>query len=134
MVGDILAVGRVILDKLFPNKAERQQYEIKLLELEQQGEFKSEELRYSAINTEAKSEDKITSRARPMFLYVMYAIILSAIPMGVLNAFEPKIAADITIGFKAWIDAIPGDMWALFGVGYLGYSGLRTYDKKIGAK
>ena len=131
---DILSIGKTILDKLFPDKAERQQYELKLLELQNQGAFKSEELRYSAINTEAQSDDRITSRARPSFLYVMYVIILAAIPMGILHAFEPELTLSITDGFKLWLDAIPADLWVLFGAGYLGYGAFRSYDKKIGSK
>ena len=131
---DFLSIGKTILDKLFPDKTERQQYEIKLLELQNQGAFKAEELRYSAINIEAQSADKITSRARPSFLYVMYAIILAAIPMGVLHAFEPVLTQSITDGFKLWLDAIPADLWMLFGAGYLGYGAFRSYDKKIGSK
>ena len=42
--------------------------------------------RLSAIVTEARSPDPWTSRARPSFLYVMYVMLLWAIPMGVLAA------------------------------------------------
>lgn len=128
---DILGIGKAILDKIIPDKAERQQYELKLLELQNQGAFKAEELRYSAINTEAESQDKLTSRARPSFLYVMYIIILAAIPMGILYSSEPQLATNITTGFKNWLSAIPTDLWMLFGAGYLGYGAFRSYDKKL---
>ncbi len=128
---DILSIGKTILDKLFPDKNERQKYELQLLELQNQGAFKADELRYSAITTEAKSEDKITARARPAFLYVMYLIILSAIPMGILHATDPQLSASITAGFQGWLTAIPTDLWMLFGTGYLGYGAYRSYDKKL---
>jgi len=81
---------------------------------------------------EAQSADKWTSRARPAFLYVVYIFILAAFPMGVLMAFFPSEAKGITAGVKAWLDSIPGDMWALFGAGYLGYGAFRSYDKTRG--
>jgi ABC-type proline/glycine betaine transport system permease subunit len=62
-------------------------------------------------------------------MYVMYTLILSSIPMGVLFAFKPDVAQAVTVGFKAWLEAIPSDMIALFGVGYVGYVGARTVEK-----
>jgi len=35
-------------------------------------------------------------------------------------------------GMVAWLAAIPEEMWWLFGAGYLGYAGLRTWDKTKG--
>jgi len=92
--------------------------------------FKDTELQLSAIIAEAQSSDPFTSRARPSFLYVIYALMLSAIPMGVLYAFSPETANDITQGFKDWLNAIPEPYIQLFGVGYLGYTGARTIDKR----
>jgi hypothetical protein len=60
----------------------------------------------------------------------VYILLLSAIPMGILFAFSPDTAKDVTAGFKAWLDAIPEPIITLFGVGYLGYSGMRTLDKR----
>ncbi len=47
----------------------------------------------SVALAEAQSSDKWTSRARPSFLYVMYTMILFAIPFGFLYAFRPEFAA-----------------------------------------
>lgn len=130
MILDLFSIGRDLLLKLIPDRNKRLEFEEQLEKLKESGELKREELRYSAINTELSSEDKITSRSRPTFLYVMYIIILSAIPMGILYAFNPVLSKEITIGFKAWLDAIPSDLWMLFGAGYLGYGAFRSYDKK----
>ncbi len=78
---------------------------------------------------EAQSPDRWTSRARPMFLYVVYVFLLAAFPIGILAAFFPENAKSISDGVKAWLLAIPGDMWALFGAGYLGYGAFRSWDK-----
>lgn len=126
----ILDIGSKILDKVFPDPAQKAEAQAKLLQLQQTGELKEMEVAMSAILAEANSADPWTSRARPSFLYVVYVIILSAIPMGFLHAFSPDIAANVSTGFKEWLAAIPEPMWYLFGSGYLGYSGARSYDKR----
>lgn len=77
----------------------------------------------------SEKEDRWTSRARPSFLYVMYIMILWSLPMGILFAFRPEAAMAITAGVKAWLTAIPEELYGLFGVGYVGYSVTRSYDK-----
>lgn len=79
---------------------------------------------------ESTSSDKWIARARPTFLYMIYIIILASLPFGAFYAFNPTAASSFIIGFKEWLDAIPKDMWWLFGAGYLGYGAYRTYDKK----
>lgn len=131
---DILNIGGKIIDKIFPDKAQADQAKIKLMELQQNGEFKAEELRYSSINKEAESQDKWTSRARPSFLYVMYIMILTSLPFAILFAFKPEIAGAVTTGMNKWLTALPEEMWWLFGTGYLGYSVSRSYDKGVEKK
>lgn len=126
----LLSVGEKLIDKFFPDPAEAAAKKLELAALHQKGELKEMEVSMSAIIAEANSKDPWTSRARPSFLYVVYIIILSAIPMGVLYAFSPETAANVLIGFKAWLDAIPEPMWTLFGAGYLGYAGARSFDKR----
>lgn len=126
---DLLTKG---LDKIFPDKAERDRAKLALLEAQQAGLLKELEISMSAILAEANSRDPWTSRARPSFMYVMYALLLSALPMGFLTAFYPDAAAAVTTGFGAWLGAIPDEMWWLFSAGYLGYAGARTYEKRKG--
>ena len=129
MIGLLLPVIGKVLDKIIPDTAARDKAKADLAKLEFEGDLKEMEVKMSAIVMEAQSTDPWTSRARPSFLYVVYIIILSAIPMGVLFAFSPETANNITVGFQQWLAAIPEDMWTLFGVGYLGYAGARSYDK-----
>ena len=98
----------------------------------QSGELKEIELSLSAIVAEANSSDPWTSRARPSFLYVIYLMILMSIPMGFLFAFKPEVAQAVTTGVNAWLMAIPEPLYTLFGIGYLGYTGARTWDKSRG--
>ena len=93
-----------------------------------------ETARLNIVIAESQSTDKWTSRGRPMFLYVMYIMLLSAIPMGVIYAVNPVFAGNIVVGFGNWLRAIPESLYALFGAGYLGYGAFRTYDKKTATR
>jgi Holin of 3TMs, for gene-transfer release len=88
----------------------------------------------TAIVAEAQSTDPWTSRARPSFLYVMYTIILWAIPMGLIAAVRPDMAKGIADGMNAYLAGIPEPMWALFGTGYLGYTAARSWGKAKGVE
>jgi len=101
----------------------------------QEMETTIETTRLSVMVAEASSSDPWTSRARPMFLYVVYIFILAAFPMGLVFAFYPDKSALIVEGVNAWLASIPKDMWWLFGAGYLGYTTARSIDKnKSGCK
>lgn len=126
----IIGLAGQLIDKLFPDPEQAAKAKAELVAMEQQGHLKELEIQMSAIVMEAKSSDPWTSRARPSFLYVVYIIILTSLPMGLLSAFSPETAAAIASGFSAWLAAIPESMWTLFGVGYLGYAGARTWDKR----
>lgn len=130
VAGALLQVGTALIERLFPDPKARAEAEIKLLAMQREGELKELELGLSAINSEAQSADPWTSRARPSFLYVMYLMILGALPMGVLHALQPDLAVSIADGAKAWLEALPEALWWLFGSGYLGYAAVRTQDKK----
>ena len=77
----------------------------------------------------AQSADRWTERARPTFLYVMYALLLMAIPIGLLGAVRPVMALGITHAIGAYFSAIPEPLYALFGTGYLGYTAAREWGK-----
>ncbi len=119
-----------LIDDLFTSDEERSEAKRKLLSQEGKRSLQQLEINMSAIVAEAKSADPWTSRARPSFLYVIYVMILGAIPMGFLSAFEPEIAQRVVDGMQGWLAAIPEALWGLFGAGYLGYSGFRSWDKK----
>lgn len=122
------------LDKIFPDADKRNEAKLKMLELQQSGAFKEQEMAIDAIKTEAQSDDPWTSRARPSFMYVIYVFILAAIPFGILSIWYPDQCLKAVKGVKLWLDAIPEDFVWLFGAGYLGYAGARSYDKKNKAK
>lgn len=127
----LFEIGGKLIDKLFPDPEEAAKKKMELAVLQQEGDLEELETRMSAILAEANSSDPWTSRARPSFLYVVYIVILASIPMGIVYAINPELAQNITEGYKAWLAAIPEEMWTLFGVGYLGYAGARSFDKRI---
>jgi hypothetical protein len=130
----ILNIGTTLLTKLVPDPLARAELQLKLAALQAKGELDEITASLAAINAEATSTDAWTSRARPAFLYVVYAFLLASLPMGVLSAFDPALAGEIAKGFQAWLAAIPRPIIDLFAVGYLGYTGARSFDKWKGTK
>ncbi|HEX8486600.1 3TM-type holin [Sphingomonas sp.] len=78
--------------------------------------------------------DRWETRARPAFLYVMYALLLWSLPMGLIAAVRPDVAAAMTRGMAAYLAAIPEPLYALFGTGYLGYTVARSWGKAKGVE
>ena len=126
-------VGR-LLDRLIPDEATREAAKLALRAQENQHALAEVQAQLSAILAEAQSADPWTSRARPAFLYVVYVLLLAALPMGILSAINPAAATAIATGFGAWLAAIPEPIVTLFSVGYLGYTGARSIDKWKGAR
>jgi len=123
-----------ILDRVIPDKEARERAKLELIRLEGSQELENVHARLSAIVAEAQSADPWTSRARPSFLYVMYLMILCAIPMGVLAAFDRDTATAIGNGMTAYLNALPEPLYALFGTGYLGYTAMRQWGKVKGVE
>ena len=121
-----------ILDKIIPDKDARAKAQLELMKLEGTQEMQMVEARLQAIVAEANSKDPWTSRARPSFLYVMYILILTALPMGLLSAFNPSAAGDIASGMNTYLGGLPEPLYALFGTGYLGYTAARQWGKVKG--
>ena len=123
-----------IIDKIIPDKEQRAKAKLAMLELEGTHELRQIEARLSAIVTEAQSPDPWTSRARPSFLYVMYLLVLSALPVGLLSLFQPDAAGRIAASMTAYLRGIPDELYVLFGTGYLGYTAARQWGKTRGTE
>ena len=122
-----------LLDRLIPDKAQRDAAKLQLLNLQGTQELAQVQTQLSAIIAEADSHDPWTSRARPSFLYVMYLMILWALPMGIVAAFRPATAMAIAAGMNAYLRGIPEPLYTLFGTGYLGYTAARQWGKIAGS-
>lgn len=121
-----------LIDKIIPDPKARDAAKLELLKLEGSQDMEQIRAQLSAIVAEAQSADPWTSRARPSFLYVMYALLLWAIPMGLIAAAQPAMAKDIASGMNAYLAGIPEPLYALFGTGYLGYTVARSWGKAKG--
>ncbi len=123
-----------LIDKIIPDPKARDAAKLELLRLQGSQEMATLQTQLSAIVAEAQSADPWTSRARPSFLYVIYALLLWAIPMGLIAAAQPAMAADIAKGMNAYLSGLPEPLYALFGTGYLGYTAARTWGKIRGVE
>ena len=132
LIQGILSPITQLLDKIIPDPRARDAAKLELLKLQGSQEMDVLRVQLSAIVAEAGSTDPWTSRARPSFLYVMYAIILWAIPMGLIASVRPDMAKAIATGMNAYLAGIPEPLWALFGTGYLGYTAARQWGKAKG--
>ncbi|ALH81007.1 holin family protein [Sphingopyxis macrogoltabida] len=123
-----------LIDKIIPDPDARDRAKLELLKLEGSQEMEAIRTRMTAIVAEAGSADPWTSRARPSFLYVMYALLLWAIPMGLIAAARPEMAKGIAEGMNTYLAGIPEPLYALFGTGYLGYTAARAWGKAKGVE
>ena len=123
-----------LIDKIIPDPQARDAAKLELLKLQGAQEMEAIRTQLSAIMAEAQSPDPWTSRARPSFLYVMYALLLWSIPMGLIAAAQPDMARAIANGMNAYLAGIPEPLYALFGTGYLGYTAARAWGKAKGAE
>lgn len=134
LLAPILSSVSSVIDKFIPDAGQKAQLKAEMEQALLNADLQKEVARYQAITSEAGSQDKWTSRARPSFMYVMYVLLLTAIPYGILYAFQPVIAMGVAAGVKGWFVAIPEDLYNLMMVGYLGYSASRSVDKWKGHK
>lgn len=123
-----------LLDKVIPDPKARDRAKLELLRLQGDQEMQALGAQMQAIVAEANSVDPWTSRARPSFLYVMYALILWSIPMGLLSATSPELGRGIAQGMTAYLRGLPEELYALFGTGYLGYTAARAWGKARGVE
>jgi hypothetical protein len=117
-----------LLDRVLPDRYARDKAKLELIALAGDTE------RPATPDADADAaDDRWVSRARPTFLYVMYAMILWALPMGVIAGFRPQAADAIARGMTAYLASLPDALYALFGTGYLGYTAARQWGKIAGS-
>jgi hypothetical protein len=123
-----------LIDKIIPDPKARDAAKLELLKLQGSQDMEALRTQLSAILAEAQSADPWTSRARPSFLYVIYAMLLWSIPMGLIAAAAPEKAANIALGMNAYLNGLPEPLYALFGTGYLGYTVARQWGISRGTE
>ena len=110
----LIDLGHGIIDKIWPDPVEAAKAKLAFAQAEKAGELDALKAQMSVMLAEAQSSDPWTSRARPSFLYVVYIMLLMGIPMGVVSAWSPEVAASVALGFKSWLNAIPDSLYLLF--------------------
>ena len=86
LIDGIIAPIAGLIDKIIPDPKAREAAKLELLRMEGTQELERIKTQMAAVLAEAASPDPWTSRARPSFLYVMYALLLWSIPMGLIAA------------------------------------------------
>lgn len=88
----------------------------------------------SGLRNRRPRPDRWTLRARPAFLYVIYGLLLWSVPLGLIGGVQPEMAKAIIETMRAYFEALPEPLYALFGTGYLGYTVARTWGKVKGVE
>ena len=118
-----------LIDRLIPDPAQREQAKLALLQAEGQQALQEMQVSLSAILAEANSADPWTSRARPTFLYVIYGVILLSVIGSIIGIWWPVEVFQAAEYLSKLLNAVPENLWWLFGAGYLGYTSARSFDK-----
>lgn len=126
----VLDIGGKVIDKLFPDPAQRDAAKLELLKAQQAGQLNEIQVQLSAIIAEANSADPWTSRARPTFLYTFYLLMIVLVLVAPFaGVFFPSQMGQFYNNVTAGFGAIPSEMWWTFTTGYLGYTAAREYGK-----
>lgn len=118
----ILDIGSKILDKVFPDPAQKAEAQAKLFALQQAGELKELDSAMQIITSEAKSEHFLVAAWRPITMLTFVFIVANN------YIFYPYLSL-------FWDDApmlaIPPDLWDLLKIGIGGYVAGRTGEKMM---
>jgi hypothetical protein len=129
----VLDLGAKVIDKIFPDPAQRDAAKLKMMELQQQGEFKQldydfqlalEQAKVNAV--EAASGSTFVSGGRPAAMWVCV--------MGLFYTFiaQPLATWASSIGNVAGPPKIDTDLLVQLLIGMLGLAGIRSWDKTKG--
>jgi Holin of 3TMs, for gene-transfer release len=144
--GGVATLFKAVMDeiRLSPEQKQAAQqalldHQDKLAQMDADLEAKLADIQGQNIRAETASSDKYVSRARPTFLYAMIAAIffsLVVVPLiqmagGILAALGGHATFSAAMSQVRVLD-IPGDYLSLFGVGFLGYTGARSWEKSKG--
>ena len=133
LITGLFGIGEKLIDHWFPDAEEADKRKAELALMAQQGQLKELEIGMSAIIAEANSGDKWTSRARPSFMYLFYVLVTCLVVVfPIIGIFFPEQMELFYSNVSSGFEAIPDAMWTTFTMGYLGYTGARTYEKNKG--
>jgi len=122
IIDAVLGIGSKVIDRVWPDPAERDKAKLELLRLTQEGEFKDLEASMQVVVAEARSEHWLTAAWRPMTMLSFVAIILHNM---LLAPYLQWI-----FGMHLLVD-IPPDLWDLIKLGIGGYVVSRGAEKVV---
>ena len=129
----ILDIGGKVIDKIFPDPAQRDAAKLELIKAQQAGQLDEVKLQLSAIISDSQSSDPWTSRARPSFMYLFYLVLFCLVLVAPFaGIFFPLQMNNFFVNVASGFKAIPEAMWWTFTTGYLGYTAARQYGKTKG--
>lgn len=130
-IGSLVSLGTTLIDKLWPDKTEAEKAKLKLLELQQAGEFKEIEAalemsrQQTAVNVaEAQSGDNFRGGWRPFVGWVC------GFGLGYAAIFRPIIIGLARIQYPEFdLPEAGGETLTTILLGMLGLGGFRTFEK-----
>lgn len=134
-IGSVLDFGGKILDKIFPDPAQKAAAQLELYKAQQAGEFKEMDQAFELMKeqievnkVEAASSNTFVSGGRPFVLWVC------GIALAYVSIIEPiaRFIANVCYGYTGAFPVIDTTITLQVLLGLLGLSGLRSFDKKNG--
>lgn len=124
MINSIFNFAQTLLDKIIPDKKDRDKAQFALEQLQQNGELSIVAKQSDVLVAEAKSESILARNWRPLIM-ILFGIIIA-------NNYilAPWLCA---FGLKHTSLPIPPDMWQLLKIGLGGYIVGRSVEKGISA-
>jgi hypothetical protein len=129
MIAALFPFLTALIDRILPDESARAAAKMELLKAENQQAISEMQASLAGILAEAQSADRWTSRARPSFLYVMYLMLLLCMTGGIIGIWYPAETRMAAENIGALLRALPEDLYNLFAMGYLGYTGARSFEK-----
>ena len=111
-----------LIERIFPDPAQRDKAKLALLEMQQKGELNEFEAASKVIVAEANSEHWLTSTWRPILMLSFTAIIV--------NNYILSPYIQLIFGTSVHLE-IPPDMWALLKLGVGGYIVGRSVERSV---
>lgn len=134
-IGSLLQFGTAILDRIFPDPAQRDAAKLELLKLQQQGEFKEMDQQFALMNAqidvnkvEASNPSLFVSGWRPATGW------LCAIALGYVGIIDPmaRFCATVFYHYTGSFPVVDTTLTTQILLGMMGLGSLRTFEKVQG--
>lgn len=77
MIGEVLEIGGKLIDKLFPDPADKMRAQAALLDMQQRGELQELAGRIEIVKTEAQSDHWLAANWRPLCMLIFTGLIVA---------------------------------------------------------